>query len=341
MPKAELHVHLEGTLEAEHLFSLARRNNIKLDQQSPEELLAAYDFNDLPSFLKIYYAGMSVLCTEEDFYELAYKYFERAAKERIVYVEPFFDPQAHTARGVDFSNIINGFHQAQIDAKNNFGINSNLIMCFLRERSVESALAHLKMAKPYKDWIIGVGLDSNEKDNPPIKFLDVFKKARNIGWRLTMHCDVNQQNSINHIRQCLYDIQVDRIDHGINALEDESVCAKIKELELGLTICPISNQYVVQSLTSKEIRSFLNKGIKVTINSDDPAYFRSYLNDNFIQLQHEAQFTKEEIVTLAMNAFNVAWLPETQKKNYVTELKAYAQSDIQKVLHSWDMAQDY
>jgi adenine deaminase len=333
MPKAELHVHLEGTLEAEHHFSLAIRNNIKLDQQSPEELIAAYDFHDLPSFLKIYYAGMSVLRTEEDFYELTYKFFERAVNENVVYVEPFFDPQAHTTRGIAFSDIINGIHQAQIDAKNNFGIDSNLIMCFLREMSVESALAHLEMAKPYKDWIIGVGLDSNEKDNPPIKFFDVFKNARNLGWKLTMHCDVNQQNSINHIRQCLNDIQVDRIDHGINALEDESVCEKIKKQGLGLTICPISNRYVVQSLTSKEIRTFLDKGIKVTINSDDPAYFRAYLNDNFIQLQEEGHFTREEIVTLATNAFDVAWIPEAQKKNYVDELRAYAQGKTSKIMN--------
>lgn len=325
MPKAELHVHLEGTLEAEHLFSLARRNNIKIEQQSPEELVAAYDFHDLPSFLQIYYAGMNVLRTEEDFYELTYKYFERAAKDNIVYVEPFFDPQAHTTRGIAFSDIINGVHQAQIDAKTNFGIDSNLIMCFLREMSADSALAHLKMAKPYKEWIIGVGLDSNEKNNPPLKFYDVFKTARNLGWKLTMHCDVNQQNSINHIRQCLYDIQVDRIDHGINALEDESVCENIRKQGLGLTICPISNRYIVQNLTSKEIRTFLNKGIKVTINSDDPAYFRAYLNENFIQLQEEGHFTSQEIITLAANAFDVAWLPVTQKMKYLAELKAYSQ----------------
>lgn len=325
MPKAELHVHLEGTLEAEHVFSLARRNNIKLDQQSPAELIAAYDFHDLPSFLKIYYAGMSVLRTEEDFYELAWQFFERAVKDNIVYVEPFFDPQAHTSRGIPFSTIINGLHQAQVDAKRNLGLESNLIMCFLREMSAESALEHLEMAKPYQDWIVGVGLDSNEKNNPPVKFLEVFKKARNYGWKLTMHCDVNQENSINHIRQCLKDIQVDRIDHGINALEDEEVCEEIRRRGIGLTICPISNRFVVQSLTTKEIRMLLNKGIKVTINSDDPTYFRAYLNENFIQLQEEGGFTKEEIVTLASNAFEIAWLTETQKQKYVNQLKAYAQ----------------
>ena len=325
MPKAELHVHLEGTLEAEHVFALAKRNNINLDQQSPEELISAYNFHDLPSFLKIYYAAMSVLRTEQDFYELAYQFFERAAKDNIVYIEPFFDPQAHTSRGVSFSTIINGIHQAQVDARRNLGLESNLIMCFLRELSAESALEHLEMAKPFKDKIVGVGLDSDEKNNPPIKFLDVFRKARDYGWKLTMHCDVNQENSINHIRQCLKDIKVDRIDHGINALEDEEVCEEIKRRGIGLTICPISNRYVVQNLTTKEIRTLLNKGIKATINSDDPAYFRAYLNDNFIQLQQEGNFTKEEIVTLASNAFEIAWISEMQKKKYVEQLINYCQ----------------
>lgn len=227
MPKAELHVHLEGTLEAEHLFKLARRHNIELEHKTPEECISAYDFHDLPSFLKIYYAGMNVLRTEEDFYELAYHYFERAAKENIVYVEPFFDPQAHTTRGIEFSTIINSIHRAQADAREKLNLHSNLIMCFLRDMSAESALEHLKMAMPYKSWIIGVGLDSNEKDNPPIKFSEVFSKARSLGLKLTMHCDVNQQNSIHHIRQCIDDIQVERIDHGINALEDDKVCDKI------------------------------------------------------------------------------------------------------------------
>lgn len=329
MPKAELHVHLEGTLEAAHVFSMAKRNKIALDQKSPEELISAYQFHDLPSFLKIYYAGMNVLRTELDFYELAYQFFERAAKDNIVYVEPFFDPQAHTTRGVPFSTVINGIHQAQVDAERNLGLESNLIMCFLREMSADSALEHLEMAKPYHDRIVGVGLDSNERNNPPIKFFDVFRKARDHGWKLTMHCDVNQENSIQHIRQCLKDIRVDRIDHGINALEDEEVCEEIKRREIGLTICPISNRYVVQNLTVKEIRRLLNKGIKATINSDDPAYFSAYLNDNFIQLQEEGDFTKEEIMTLATNAFEVAWLSDSKKRKYVERLKAWSMSTDQ------------
>lgn len=326
MPKAELHVHLEGTLEAQHVFVLAKRNNIILDQKSPEELIAAYRFHDLPSFLKIYYAGMSVLRTEQDFYELAYQFFERAAKDNIVYVEPFFDPQAHTSRGVPFSTIIHGIHQAQVDARRNLGLESNLIMCFLRDLSAESALEHLEMATPYRDWIVGIGLDSDEKNNPPIKFLDVFKKAKKYGWKLTMHCDVNQENSIQHIRQCLKDIEVDRIDHGINALEDDEVCEEIKRRGIGLTICPISNRYVVQNLTTNEIGRLLKKGIKATINSDDPAYFNAYLNDNFIELHKEGDFTKDDIVTLAANAFEIAWISDAQKKSYVDRLMAWSKT---------------
>lgn len=325
MPKAELHVHLEGTLEAEHLFKLAQRNKVKLKHEKPEEYVSAYDFHDLATFLNIYYAAMNVLRTEEDFYELAYQYFERAAKENIIYVEPFFDPQAHTVRGIEFSTIINGIHQAQLDAKNKLNLHSNLIMCFLRDMSAESALSHLEMAKPYKNWIIGVGLDSNEKDNPPIKFLDVFSRARSIGWKLTMHCDVNQQDSIFHIHECLDEIQVDRIDHGINALEDEGVCNKIIARRLGLTACPVSNRFVVQDSCYKEIRLMLEKDMLVTVNSDDPAYFRAYLNDNFLLLCEEGLFSKDEILKLAQNSFEIAWIPDRQKQDYLNQLNTYRQ----------------
>ena len=199
MPKAELHVHLEGTLEPEHIFALAERNKIELAYKTPAEVIAAYDFHDLPSFLTIYYAAMSVLQTEQDFYELAYHYFERAQEDNIVYVEPFFDPQGHTSRGVSFDTIINGLHRAQVDAEKNLGIESNLIMCFLRDMSAESAMEHLQMSLPFKDWIIGVGLDSDEKDNPPSKFSEVFAAARTAGYKLTMHCDVNQKDIVDHI----------------------------------------------------------------------------------------------------------------------------------------------
>jgi len=323
MPKAELHVHLEGTLEPEHIFQLAQRNNIKLEFDTPEAIVAAYDFHDLPSFLSIYYAAMDVLRTEEDFYQLAFNYFKRAAQDNIIYVEPFFDPQAHTVRGVDFETIINGIHRAQEEAKDRFGLDSQLIMCFLRDLSADSAMTHLEMSLPFKDWIVGVGLDSDEKDNPPSKFTDVFSRARKEGYKLTMHCDVNQKDIQDHIRECLDLIGVDRIDHGINVLDDPSLIQAVINKGMGLTVCPVSNRFVVQSLTSNEIRSMLEFGIKATINSDDPAYFRAYLNDNFTALAEEGNFSRGEIATLARNAFEISWLDDSVKSKMIETLDNY------------------
>ncbi|MBU2979486.1 adenosine deaminase [Alteromonas sp. C1M14] len=328
MPKAELHVHIEGTLEPELSFALAKKNNIALPFSTPEALIAAYDFHDLPSFLKIYYAGMSVLIEEEDFYRLTWEYLEKAASQNIVYAELFFDPQGHTTRGVAFETVITGIHKAQQDAKEKLGIDSKLILCFLRDMSAESAMDHLKMAEPYLDWLIGVGLDSDELHNPPLKFKDVFALARQWGLKLTMHCDVNQKNTLEHIGQVLDDIEVDRIDHGVNALESESLCEKIKAKQLGLTVCPVSNRFVVQSLTSNEIKKMLEKGLLATINSDDPAYFRAYLNENFMALQEEGNFSKEELLTLAGNAFKVAWLDTKEKDSYLDKLNNYGQKAV-------------
>jgi adenosine deaminase len=324
MPKAELHVHLEGTLEPEHIFALAERNGIELEYKTPEEVVAAYDFHDLPSFLTIYYAAMGVLRTEQDFYELAYHYFLRAKQDNIVYVEPFFDPQGHTGRGVEFDTIIQGIHRAQLDAKENLGIESNLIMCFLRDMSAESAMEHLEMSLPYKDWIIGVGLDSDEKDNPPSKFAEVFARARQEGYLLTMHCDVNQVDIVDHIWECVNDIQVDRIDHGVNSLEDDALCDKIVEKGLGLTVCPVSNRFVVQNLTTSEIKIMLKKNMKVTINSDDPGYFRAYLTDNFLALIDEVDFDLDEIKQLNKNAFDVSWLEPERKAHYLKMAEEFA-----------------
>jgi len=323
MPKAELHVHLEGTLEPELSFALAKKNNVPLDYQTPEELIAAYDFYDLPSFLTIYYAAMKVLCEEEDFYQLTWDYLSKARSQETLYCELFFDPQAHTSRGIAFDTVIRGIHRAQIDAEEKLSIKSQLIMCFLRDMSAESAMEHLLMAEPYRHWLIGVGLDSDEKHNPPVKFAEVFRKARDMGLKLTMHCDVNQLNTLVHISQCLDDIQVDRIDHGINSLESDTLCEAIKARGLGLTICPVSNRFVVQSLTSNEIRQMLEKGMLATINSDDPAYFRAYLNENLIELQREGNFNTEEITTLVGNAFRVSWLPEPEKQVYLDKLTQY------------------
>ncbi len=324
MPKAELHVHLEGTLEPGHIFQLAQRNNIELQYETPEQIIAAYDFHDLPSFLAIYYAAMNVLQTERDFYELTYQYLKKAAADNVIYVEPFFDPQAHTSRGVAFETIVNGIQQAQVDAAAQLGVESNLIMCFLRDMSAESAMEHLEMSLLFKDRIIGVGLDSDEKDNPPVKFAEVFAKARAEGYKLTMHCDVNQKDILGHIRECLDLIQVDRIDHGVNCLEDESLIQDIVDRGLGLTVCPVSNRFVVQSLTSSEIKTMLSRGIKATVNSDDPAYFRAYMNDNFIALAKEGDFSRAEIVQLSRNAFDIAWLSDDRRQHYFDLLDSFA-----------------
>ncbi len=324
LPKAELHVHLEGTLEPEHIFSLAERNGIALDYATPEDVVAAYDFHDLPSFLRIYYAAMDVLRTEQDFYDLTMAYFKRAAAQNVVYVEPFFDPQAHTTRGVSFDTVINGIHRAQVDAARELGVESNLILCFLRDMSAESAMEHLALAEPFLERIVGVGLDSDEKDNPPSKFAGVFARARELGLRLTMHCDVNQKDILGHIDECLHLINVDRIDHGVNALEDDALCSTIVERGLGLTVCPVSNRFVVQTLTCDEIRDMLRRGMKATINSDDPAYFRAYLNENLQALVDEGGFSRDEITTLVRNAFDVSWLPPPDRQRYMALVDAAA-----------------
>ncbi len=324
MPKAELHLHLEGTLEPELKFELAARNGVDLPYRSVAELRAAYGFDDLPSFLAVYYEGMSVLRTERDFYDLAAAYFRKAASQSVVYAEVFFDPQAHTTRGIPFRTAIEGFHRAQEDAAAELGLESGLIMCFLRDLSAESALATLEESLPYGDWIVGVGLDSDEKGNPPLKFADVFARARGEGYRLTMHCDVDQEDSVAHIWQCLDDIGVERIDHGVNSLEDPALVRELGARGLGLTVCPISNGYVAGGLKARELKTMLDHGLRATVNSDDPAYFPGYMNENLAAAQAEAGMSREEVVQLARNAFAVSWLADSKRAAYLARLEAYA-----------------
>jgi adenosine deaminase len=323
MPKAELHVHLEGTLEPDLSFRLARKNGIEMPYATPEELLAAYDFHDLPSFLAIYYRAMQVLVHEDDFFELTWHYLLKAREQNVVYAEMFFDPQAHTARGVPFDTVIRGIERAQRRAVVELGVETQLILCFLRDLSAESAMRTLLEALPYKHWLVGVGLDSDEKDNPPRKFAAVFARARQEGLKLTMHCDVNQQNTLLHLGQVLHEIGVDRIDHGINCLEDAALCATIRERGLGLTICPVSNRFCVQDLTASHIRRMLELGMRATVNSDDPAYFRAYMNENLNALHDEAGMTRTEIVQLVRNGFEVAWLAADRRRHYLGQLSAY------------------
>ena len=324
MPKCELHVHVEGTLEPEMKLALAERNGVRLAHDNVEGLRAAYDFHDLPSFLAIYYEGMGVLLKEPDFYDLAYAYFAKARAQNVRYVEMFFDPQAHTARGVAFDTVIRGIRRAQMDAESRLGVRSQLILCFLRDWSAEFAMTTLVQSLPYKEWIVGVGLDSDEKGNPPRKFAAVFKRARDEGYLLTMHCDVDQQDSVAHIRQCVEEIGVGRIDHGVNALEDPGLCAEIKRRGLAFTVCPISNGFVTDGTKAAEIKRMLELGLRVTVNSDDPAYFGGYMTENLLAVQREAGLSKAETVQLARNAFEASWLPRTRKDAYVAELDAFA-----------------
>lgn len=316
IPKAELHLHLEGTLEPELKLALAEKNQIDIGQTTIEEVRKSYQFDSLSSFLNVYYPAMNVLQDEEDFYQLAMAYFEHVKAHHVRYAELFFDPQAHTTRGIPFETVINGYYRA-IQESEKFGIQSALIMCFLRDMSAESAEETFEQALPYQDKILGIGLDSDEKGNPPSKFANVFKKAKEAGFKITMHCDIDQENSIEHIRQVLEDIQVDRIDHGTNIVESPELTQFAKEHGIGLTTCPVSNGFVVDDMKGKEILQLLREGVKVTVNSDDPAYFQSYISDDYLALSEAYSFTPEDIVALAKNSFEIAWIPAEQKVAYL------------------------
>jgi len=323
MPKAELHVHLEGTLEPELKFELAMRNGLSLPYGSAEDMRAAYSFNDLSSFLAVYYEGMSVLRSERDFYDLAMTYFRKARSQNVVYAEVFFDPQAHTGRGVPFGTVIDGLRRAQADALS-LGLRTQLIMCFLRDMSASSAMQTLEQSLAYRDLIVGVGLDSDERGNPPVKFSEVFARARSEGYRLTMHCDVDQEDSAGHIRQCLDDIGVERIDHGVNCVEDDDLLRRLRASGIGLTACPISNSYVTDGLKAREIKLMLEHSLLVTVNSDDPAYFPGYINENFMAVTSEAPLDKQQVMRLARNAFTIAWMDGADRDRYLQDLDAYA-----------------
>lgn len=322
LPKCELHLHLEGTLEPELKLALATRNGVDIGQSTVEEIRDSYRFNDLASFLAVYYPAMNVLVTEQDFYDLAHAYFVRAAEDGVRRVEAFFDPQAHTSRGVPIAAVINGYHRAAVDAAG-LGIDAELILCFLRDLSAESAAETLAAALPYKDKFIGVGLDSDERDNPPSKFADVFATARAEGLRLTMHCDIDQVGSIDNIRQVLEDIGVDRIDHGTNIVENPALVDLVLERGLGLTCCPVSNGFVTNDMKATEMVDLLRRGVRVTVNSDDPAYFGAYIAGNYLALAQAANLTRQDLATIARNSFSASWATDEQKADYLAAVDAY------------------
>ncbi|WP_211245720.1 adenosine deaminase [Actinomadura oligospora] len=327
MPKCELHLHIEGTLEPELKMMLAERNRVRMPYRTVEEARNAYRFDSLTSFLVGYYESMNVLLTEPDFYDLATAYLTKAASQNVRYVEIFFDPQAHTSRGVPFDLVIRGLRRAILDAERLLGIRAQLIMCFLRDFSAGFAMATLMESLPYREWIVGVGLDSDERDNPPAKFAKVFARAREEGYLITAHCDIDQPNTHEHIRQCLEVIGVDRIDHGSNAIEDEALTAEIARRGLGFTVCPVSNGFVTSDMKAAEIRRMLDLGLKVTINSDDPAYFLAYVSENLQAVQEKLGLSRDELLQFQRNAFEIAWLPRATKDAYLAELDAYATSN--------------
>ncbi len=325
IPKAELHLHLEGTLEPDLKLELATKNGVDIGQSTIDEVKKSYQFHDLTSFLSVYYPAMNVLQTKDDFYRLAMAYIKKVKQHNVVYVELFFDPQAHTTRGVAFEEVFEGYYKATQDARK-LGIEAKLIMCFLRDMSEESAITHYEMALPFKDRILGIGLDSDERNNPPLKFERVFKRAKEDGFYITMHCDIDQKNSIENIRDALCTIKVERIDHGTNIVEDASLVEYIIENNIGLTCCPVSNGFVTSDMKGKEIKDLLRQGVKVTVNSDDPAYFQSYISDDMFALAKAYDLTKDDIVTLAKNSFEIAWISEQEKLKYLEKIDAYVSS---------------
>ncbi|WP_298142855.1 adenosine deaminase [uncultured Acinetobacter sp.] len=322
LPKAELHVHIEGTFEPELMFAIAQRNQIEIPYKSVEEVKQAYNFHNLQSFLDIYYAGAQVLIHEQDFYDLAWAYFEKCAEDHVVHTEMFFDPQTHTDRGVAFETVLNGLKRACDDAKTKLGISSHLIMCFLRHLSEEAAFETLAQALPYKAHIIGVGLDSSEVGHPPEKFERVFAKARDAGFLIVAHA--GEEGPADYVWQALDLLQVNRIDHGVRSEEDPILMQRLIRDKMPLTVCPLSNLKlcVVQDMRQHNIRRLLQQGVKVTVNSDDPSYFGGYMNDNFIAITQALDLSEDELKQLAINSFEASFISDQDKQQWIEKIQA-------------------
>ncbi|MCB8769170.1 adenosine deaminase [Acinetobacter soli] len=322
LPKAELHVHIEGTFEPELMFEIAQRNHIDIPYQSVEEIKQAYNFHNLQSFLDIYYAGANVLVNERDFYDLAWAYFKKCAEDRVVHTEIFFDPQTHTERGVAFEIVLNGLKRACADAKEQLGISSELIMCFLRHLSEEDAFKTLEQALPYKSDIIAVGLDSSEVGHPPSKFERVFEKAREEGFLVVAHA--GEEGPPEYVWEALDLLKVNRIDHGVRSEEDPALMQRLIQEKMPLTVCPLSNLKlcVVDDMKQHNIRRLLQQGVQVTVNSDDPSYFGGYMNDNFVAIQDALDLSQDELKQLAINSFEASFIADEQKQKWIEEIKA-------------------
>ncbi|MHB1198614.1 MAG: adenosine deaminase [Polaromonas sp.] len=320
MPKAELHIHIEGSLEPELIFALARRNGLALPYASVEALRSAYAFTNLQSFLDIYYAGASVLLKEQDFYDMARAYLLKAAQDNVVHAELFFDPQTHTARGVRMETVINGLHRACVDARAEFGVSAALIMCFLRHLSEEEAFETLEQALPLRDKLIGVGLDSGEVGNPPEKFARVFARCRALGFHRVAHA--GEEGPPEYVWTALDLLKVERIDHGVQSAKDPALMQRLAQDRIPLTVCPLSNLKlcVFPDLASHNLRQLLDAGLLATLNSDDPAYFGGYMNDNFTQTFAALKLNAQQAYALARNSFEASFIEPSAKQRHVDRL---------------------
>ena len=324
LPKAELHLHIEGSLEPEQMFEFARRNRVDLPFASVEEIKAAYDFSNLQDFLDIYYAGANVLRTEDDFREMALAYFRRAAADSVRHAEIFFDPQTHTDRGIPFQVVADGLLAGMDQAERELGVTSKLILCFLRHLDEDAAFATLKAAEPWLDRIEGVGLDSSEVGHPPSKFERVFNAAGALGLKRVAHA--GEEGPPAYVWEALDLLKIDRMDHGNRSLEDPALIRRLAAEGMTLTVCPLSNHKlcVVDDLTRHPVPEMLKQGLHVTLNSDDPAYFGGYVNKNYEAMAEHAGVTREQLVQIAKNSFEGSFLPDEDKARHIAEVDAYA-----------------
>jgi adenosine deaminase len=327
LPKAELHIHIEGALEPELMFELGRRNGIELPFATVEEVRKAYQFENLQSFLDLYYQGAAVLVGEQDFYGLASTYLKRAASQNVRHAEIFFDPQTHTDRGVPFETVVQGLHRAIVDGKQKWGISAELILCFLRHLSAGAAMETLDAATPYREWIVGVGLDSSELGHPPSKFREVFEKARELGFERVAHA--GEEGPPEYVWQALDLLGVSRIDHGVRALDDPKLVERLRERNTPLTVCPLSNVKlrVFDCIEDHNLAALLEAGLCVTINSDDPAYFGGYIEENYLAVASALDLDRNRLSRLARNAFEASFLTRDDKERFLGELDDYLRSE--------------
>ena len=320
VPKTELHLHIEGTLEPELMFDLAKRNGIKIPYSNVNEVKSAYNFSNLEKFLNIYYEGSKVLINEKDFFDLTWSYAVKCREDNIVHTEIFFDPQAHLSRGIKFETVINGINKALLKANKEFGLTYKIIMCFLRHLDEKSAFKVLDQAIKHKDKIIAVGLDSSEKGNPPSKFKNVFKKAIKEGFLTVAHA--GEEGPPEYIWEAINLLEVKRIDHGVQCLKDEKLTKELIKKQIPLTVCPLSNVKlcVFKNLKEHNLKDLLNAGLMVMVNSDDPAYFGGYLNENLVKSQAALNLSKNELKTLIINSFKSSFLSEEKKMQWIKKI---------------------